>query len=171
MLKRQIMLALTGAALIATPALSQTTTSPSSSSPPKATAPAPAAPIAQHKAGEWRASKLIGVNVYNSANEKIGDINELILDSSGKVANVIIGVGGFLGMGEHDVAVSMDKLKFVNEPVRSTTAANDKDARPATTTTGAATRANDTRRNEWYPDHAMLDATKDQLKAMSQFKY
>jgi PRC-barrel domain len=54
-----------------------------------------------HKQGEWRASKLVGVNVYNEANEKIGDINEVILDKSGKVANVILGGCGFLGMGEH----------------------------------------------------------------------
>ena len=47
-----------------------------------------------HKEGEWRASKLAGVDVYNEANEKIGDINEVILDRSGKVANVILGVGG-----------------------------------------------------------------------------
>ena len=55
----------------------------------------------QHKEGEWRASKLAGVDVYNEANEKIGDINDVILDRSGKVANVILGVGGFLGLGEH----------------------------------------------------------------------
>jgi hypothetical protein len=37
-----------------------------------------------HKEGEWRASKLAGVDVYNEANEKIGDINDVILDKSGK---------------------------------------------------------------------------------------
>jgi ribosomal 30S subunit maturation factor RimM len=46
-----------------------------------------------HTEGEWRASKLVGVNVYNEANEKIGDVNEVILDKSGKVASVILGVG------------------------------------------------------------------------------
>src|ERR1017187_1591314 len=75
-----------------------------------------------HTEGEWRASKLVGVNVYNEANEKIGDVNEVILDKSGKVANVILGVGGFVGMGEHYVAVAFDKLKWVNEPARPTTA-------------------------------------------------
>ena len=54
---------------------------------------------AMHREGEWRASKLVGVDVYNEANEKIGDINEIILDKSGKAANVILGVGGFLGHG------------------------------------------------------------------------
>jgi hypothetical protein len=38
-----------------------------------------------HKDGQWRSSKLIGVDVYNDANEKIGDIEELIVDKSGKI--------------------------------------------------------------------------------------
>ena len=62
--------------------------------------------------GEWQASKLIHMNVYNGQNQKIGDIKELMLDKSGKIANVVIGVSGFLGMGEHDVAVSFDRLKW-----------------------------------------------------------
>jgi hypothetical protein len=114
---------------------------------------------------------LIGVNVYNEANEKIGEIEELIVDKSGKVDNVVLGVGGFLGMGEHYVAVPMEKLKWVNEPVRTsstTTAPADK------STVGEANRANRPQRaadEKWYPDHAVFNATKDQLKAMPQFKY
>lgn len=125
---------------------------------------------AAHKyEGQWRSSKLIGVNVYNNANEKIGDINELILDKSGKVENVVIGVGGFLGMGEHDVAVSFDKLKFVDKPVENRTSDTrpTNEARPATTGSAAGTSSS----HNWYPDHVVLDATKDQLKAMPQFKY
>jgi sporulation protein YlmC with PRC-barrel domain len=144
-----------------------------------------------HREGEWRASKLVGVNVYNNANEKIGDINDVIVDRSGKVAEVILGVGGFLGMGEHYVAVAYDKLKWVNEPVSSTTAArsSDRPARPATNvdsnartasdgappvTTGIATTSASSNRTSsayWYPDHAVFNATKDQLKAMPQFQY
>jgi len=128
---------------------------------------------ANHKEGQWRSSKLIGVNVYNDNNEKIGDINELIVDKSGKVDEVVLGVGGFLGMGEHYVAVPMEKLKWSNEPVRSSTSS----AAPANnqgTTTGEANSANRTNRSaseKWYPDHAVFNATKDQLKAMPQFKY
>src|ERR1700694_2917812 len=84
---------------------------------------------AVHKEGQWRASKVIGVNVYNESNEKIGDIQEIIIDKSAKVDNVVLGVGGFLGMGEHYVAVPMEKLKWVDEPVRTsstTTAPADK---------------------------------------------
>ena len=62
------------------------------------------------KEGEWRAPKLAGVDVYNEANANVDDINEVILDRSGKVANVILGVGGVLGWGEHYVAVAFDKL-------------------------------------------------------------
>src|SRR5580692_1938937 len=93
-----------------------------------------------HKDGEWRASKLAGVDVYNEANEKIGDISEVILDRSGKVANVILGVSGFLGMGEHYVAVAFDKLKWVDQPVTSTTASTTGPTNaPATTTTADGT--------------------------------
>src|SRR5688500_6625760 len=86
--------------------------------------------------GNWRASKLIGLDVYNEGNEKLGDINELIVDKDGKINAVVIGVGGFLGMGEHDIAVSMDKLKFVETPVRTSTAPAER--RDTTTTSAAA---------------------------------
>ena len=162
--------ALLSAAVISAPAYAQ--------SPQTADRAAPAATTtsSQEKLalkGNWRASKLMGLNVYNDANEKLGDINELILDKSGKVAAVVIGVGGFLGMGEHDIAVSMDKLKFVEEPVR--TSATTKETTTKETTTGAASSTTTTTRagnaNDWTPDHAMMSATKEQLKAMPQFKY
>jgi|SRR6185369_9336010 len=117
---------------------------------------------------EWQASKLIGINVYNPQNEKIGDIKELLLDQSGKVVDVAISVGGFLGMGSHDVAVKFDQLKWVNEPARSTTSSNDTANKPATT--GANQSAKDTSKRT-YPDHAVLNANKDQLKTMPQFDY
>ena len=120
---------------------------------------------AVHRDGEWRASKLVGVNVYNDANEKIGDIQDVILDKSGKVDNVILGVGGFLGMGEHYVAVPMEKLKWFNEPVRTSSAPADK------STVGTSNRPARASDEKWYPDHAVYNATKDQLKAMPQFKY
>ena len=111
---------------------------------------------------------MIGVNVYNEQNEKLGGISEIILDPSGRVAGYVIGVGGFLGMGEHDILVEPAKIKFVNEPVRATnTSANNPPAGSPSNTQNVSATAND----RWYPDHAMLSATKDQLKAMQQFKY
>jgi sporulation protein YlmC with PRC-barrel domain len=139
-----------------------------------------------HKEGEWRASKLAGINVYNEANEKIGDINEVIVDRSGRVANVILAVGGVLGLGEHYVAVAFDKLTWVDQPVTSTTASTTSapkvaaatpapDGNTARTTTGAATTTTTTTTTSpskhWYPDHAVYNATKDELKAMPEFKY
>jgi hypothetical protein len=52
---------------------------------PAATAPAKSADKMMLK-GKWRASKLMGLDVYNEANEKLGDVNELILDKDGNVA-------------------------------------------------------------------------------------
>jgi sporulation protein YlmC with PRC-barrel domain len=119
--------------------------------------------------GEWQASKLIHMNVYNNQNEKIGDIKELMLDKNGKVDIVAIGVGGFIGMGERDVAVKFDQLKWSDTAVSSTTSAA-KD-RPAATT-GAKPSDNSAKpANQNYPDHAVLNATKDQLKALPQFNY
>jgi sporulation protein YlmC with PRC-barrel domain len=161
------------AAALLTTALFTCTASAQTASNKTAAAAADRAASA-HKEGEWRASKLVGVNVYNDANEKIGDINDVILDKAGKVENVILGVGGFLGMGEHYVAVAYDKLKWSNEPPRSTTASSTTSTtnRGTATTTGAATTADDRKANGyWYPDHAIYNATKDQLKAMPQFNY
>ena len=141
---------------------------------------------ATHMEGEWRASKLAGIDVYNEANEKIGDINEVILDRSGKVANVILGVGGVLGLRERYVAVAFDKLKWVDQPATSTTASTTSAPAnaPATTsapdgttrtTTGAATTTTTTTTTSastrWYPDHVVYNATKEELKAMPEFKY
>ena len=127
--------------------------------------------------GQWRASKLIRLNVYNEANEKLGDINELILDKDGKVSAVVIGVGGFLGMGEHDIAVTMNKLKFVEDAVRTSSTTTTKETTTArdtttgTTATTAPARTTASNVNDWTPDHAVMSATKDQLKALPQFKY
>ena len=68
-----------------------------------------------HRVGEMRASKLIGAKVTNAANELVGDINEIVLGKDGKVAAVIVGVGGFLGLGEREVAISYSGLKFAKD--------------------------------------------------------
>lgn len=166
------------------PAFAQTsppapsTPSPSAqpSTPPAASSSSTVAPKAQ---GEmWRASKLIGLNIYNDQNEKLGDISEILLDKSGKVDGVVIGVGGFLGMGKHDILVKMDKLKFVDEPVKTTTStssttttgsgAGGSMSRPATSPSASTTSS----KSKWYPDHAVLSgATKESLKSMAEFKF
>src|SRR6478672_3967712 len=84
--------------------------------------------------GNWRASKLVALSVYNDKNESVGSINDFLTDKSGKITAVIIGVGGFLGVGEHLVAVPFDKVKFVSEPVAYTGAAGAPNAGAAKTT-------------------------------------
>jgi hypothetical protein len=118
---------------------------------------------------------VVGLYVYNDANERLGSINELLMDSSGKVAKAVIGVGGFLGIGESDVAVDFAQLKFVNEPMKttSTSTAPAKPAgdRPGTVGTTATTPAPAASKPSINPDHAKLSMTKEQLKALPQFKY
>ncbi len=62
--------------------------------------------------GDISAKQLLDENVMNGARENIGDINDILIDREGKVAAVIVGVGGFLGMGEKDVALPYDQLTF-----------------------------------------------------------
>ncbi|MDO9381697.1 MAG: PRC-barrel domain-containing protein [Hyphomicrobiaceae bacterium] len=61
--------------------------------------------------GDIATSKLIGASVYNTQNENIGQIEDLIISSSGSVVTVVIGVGGFLGIGEKKVAMPFSALK------------------------------------------------------------
>jgi sporulation protein YlmC with PRC-barrel domain len=164
---------LVGSALLATVAFAQTPTATGDRANM-----APAAASDSSFQGNWRASKVVGLSVYNDANESLGSINDLLTDQSGNIKAVIIGVGGFLGVGEHLVAVPFDKVKFVNEPVAYTGAAagpNAAGSRPASSTTtgtaGTAPAATASKPNPWYPDHAMISATKDELKAMPEFKY
>jgi sporulation protein YlmC with PRC-barrel domain len=124
--------------------------------------------------GLWQSSKLIHLNVYNAQNEKIGDIKELMLKKDGNIESVVIGVGGFLGMGERDVAVKFSEMKWIDEPVSnssaSTAPSTSTTPRPTGTTgTGNTMARSDAKKT--YPDHAVYNATKDQLKAMPQFDY
>ena len=127
--------ALMSAAVIAGPAYAQT----ADRAAPTATT-TDAAGTKMMLKGKWRASKLMGLDVYNEANEKLGDVNELILDKDGKINAVVIGVGGFLGMGEHDIAVTMDKLKFMETPVRTSSTAPAGTVRETTTSTARQVR-------------------------------
>ena len=73
------------------------------------------APTAANQSTDWRASKLIGKAIVNAANESIGDINDLLVSADGKIDSVIVGVGGFLGIGEKNVALPFNSLKFTTD--------------------------------------------------------
>lgn len=62
------------------------------------------------------ADDLIGSRVYSDVGETVGDINDLIIHLDGSVEGLVIGVGGFLGLGEKDVAVEMDSLSLSTDP-------------------------------------------------------
>ena len=94
------------ALLLAAPAFAQTAT------PPPAASPSGQPMWYSHQADEMRASKLIGTKVVNTANETIGDINEIVLGKDGKVAAVVVGVGGFLGVGEREVAMGFESIRM-----------------------------------------------------------
>ena len=103
----------------------QPATAPNPSAPPAAATPHAAAPATPQAAvpaattqaarhmrdDQMRGSKLIGSTVYDSSDQKIGSIGDLIVERDGKVSDVVIGVGGFLGGGDKNVAVKMADLK------------------------------------------------------------
>lgn len=88
------------------PQTQQPTTTPDSSAAPGMTIDASNAMLA---------TSVIGSSVFTAADENIGDINDLIVDNNGTVQAAIVGVGGFLGMGEKDVAVPLNKINVTRD--------------------------------------------------------
>lgn len=122
--------------------------------------------ITKQDQSEWRASKLVGVNVYGTDNKKIGDINDVLVDQDGNAKAVVIGVGGFLGMGEKDVAVPFKSLQWQEEG-RSTSGTTSTGTGSSTSTTGSSASAAD----RGYPDHAVLAMSKQDLQNAPAFKF
>jgi sporulation protein YlmC with PRC-barrel domain len=129
----------------------------------------------QLQGSTWRTSKVVGLSVYNDKNENVGSINELLMDKSGNIKAAVLSVGGFLGMGSHYVAVPYDQIKFSNEPiVYTSTSSNAGDTggtRPPGSTTTKGSAAPVAKPNPWYPDHAVFNTTKDELKGMPEFTF
>lgn len=68
--------------------------------------------ITMQSEGTYLGSDLIGTTVYSSGDESIGDINDVIIATNGTVEGVVVGVGGFLGIGQKDVAIQLDKVEM-----------------------------------------------------------
>ncbi|MBJ6127594.1 PRC-barrel domain-containing protein [Microvirga splendida] len=115
--------------------------------------------ITQNRSDLWRASRLEGVNVYNQNDERIGDISEVLVNRQGQVEAVVIGVGGFLGMGERSVAVPYDAIQWQQSEDRVA-------ATPSTTgaagTTGATTMGATGSTNAAGTNTAMTNSTMQQ---------
>jgi sporulation protein YlmC with PRC-barrel domain len=113
MKKTMIAATLALSAFLAAPVIAQTT------EPMRPTMAAPGAsnqePVSYSERGDWRASKLIGTKVTNAAGEKIGDINDLLIDKNQMLASAVIGVGGFLGMGERHAAFTFTTLQLTRD--------------------------------------------------------
>lgn len=141
--------------------------------------------VTEQATTEFRASKFVGLNVYGADNVKIGAINEILIDATGSAKAVVIGVGGFLGIGEKNVAVPFASLEWANapEPARVASGApGASGAAPAAgagtiaapTVTGSTTPARspaETAAYNGYPDHAVLRMTKADLQNAPDFKY
>ena len=122
MLKR-LMITTAAAALVVGSAAAQQTPPAGSKAPPmqKSEPMPPAAKSDMPKAtakfvttqsdGQWLASKFKGTDVVGSNNEKIGDVSDILFDRNGRVLAYVIGVGGFLGIGQKDVALAPDAFQ------------------------------------------------------------
>jgi sporulation protein YlmC with PRC-barrel domain len=113
-------------AALAVPALAQTTgstaTTNRTTTPPAATMTAPSATHTSAMGtsadstyktsdNDVRASKVIGASVYDEHDQKIGTVDELLMDSNHDVTQAVLSVGGFLGLDSKLVAVKIDQLQ------------------------------------------------------------
>ena len=90
------------------PVYAQTSSSTPSTPPARVAA-------TQLQPGQIRATQMDGATVYDTQNQKVGDVKDIILDRDGKVAAVVLDVGAFLGIGGKYVAVSMNDLKITQD--------------------------------------------------------
>jgi hypothetical protein len=128
--------------------------------------------VAQQQQGQWLASKLIGTRVVSANNETIGDVNDVLLDRAGTAQAIVIGVGGFLGIGEKDVAVPFSALEFASSRDTNTTGStSDRGAGAVSSMTGpSAGASSNATRNGGETDRIVLRLTKADLQAAPTFQ-
>ncbi len=112
MTKSTSVIALLGTLLYSSAAIAQTTPSPTpvppASSTTTSTTTVQAAPVDSRG---MLATDVMKAPVRNQQNERVGEVDDLVMDGSGKIMHIIVGVGGFLGIGEHKVALDLNTLK------------------------------------------------------------
>lgn len=94
------------ALLVFSPAFAQVPPGPADEQPPEAQSAQPGTPVQ----GAWRASQLIGQTVTTALNQSVGTVNDIVIEPDGKVAAVLVGIGGFLGIGERSVPIALRHL-------------------------------------------------------------
>jgi putative membrane protein len=114
---------------------------------------------------DWTAEALIGRTVENSNGDNLGEINNVIINEKGDVVAVVIGVGGFLGIGEKNVGVPFDELDFK-------TAAAMRDQPDNTTEREAKADEAAARFDTEHADmRIVLNTTKEDLEAAPSFAW
>ncbi|MGQ7792737.1 PRC-barrel domain-containing protein [Faunimonas sp. B44] len=76
------------------------------------TTPIDSAWVTEQAENQWRASDYMGKDVYNREDEDIGEVTDLILDEEGGISAIVVGVGGFLGIGQKNVAIAYDAVEI-----------------------------------------------------------
>ncbi len=179
---------LVGATLMASAALAQSTGG--NQAAPMAAQPAQSQPAAQSPGSgefvtkqaidQWRAAKLVGVTVYGSDNKKIGTVKDVLIGHDGTTRIIVIGVGGFLGIGTKNVALPFKAVQWKTEArsvpspeppsssasTNSATGTGEISKPEATSVDPAAVEA-----YQGYPDKAMINMTVAQIKSAPDFRY
>lgn len=172
MLKKHLLAGLAASTLVAVPAFAQTSPAPAPG------AQAPVNFIEMRQPDQFRASDFIGERVYGPNDENIGEINDVLMDAKGQVAGVIIGVGGFLGIGEKDVALPMNALQFRDDPsatatttTRDTTTTGTVGTPAPSPQTGAAPSGTAaTAQDDGVPNRIIVSMTREQLRQAPAFR-
>jgi sporulation protein YlmC with PRC-barrel domain len=114
---RTLLALATASTLSLTVALAQ---SPTGAPPAPSAAPAASSEmgsaantITAQKPDEWLATRLRGTSVLGSDSVKIGSVDDILLDRNGSIKALVIGVGGFLGIGAKDVAIPFKQFQVV----------------------------------------------------------
>ena len=116
---------------------------------------------------DWTAEALIGRTVENSNGDNLGEINNVIINEKGNVVAAVIGVGGFLGIGEKNVAVPFDALEF-----RTVDPAEKRSADTRHEKAEQKRDAADARFDSEHADmHIVLNTTNEDLEAAPEFTW
>lgn len=158
---KKLMISAAVSALMVSGAMAQAT--PPASPPPAKTDAAPvdgAKFISSQSTDQWVFSKFKGTDVIGPDNAQVGSVNDMLFDKNGKILGLIVGVGGFLGIGEKSVAIDMGAFQAVPPDTGSAT-------------TGAGGGAGGAMSGSNDPTAAKLKVTwtKDQLKNAPDFQY
>jgi sporulation protein YlmC with PRC-barrel domain len=127
--------------------------------------------IAQ-QADQMLASNLMGRPVIGAAAEHIGDVDDVLLDSEGRAIGILVGIGGFLGIGQHDVAISVEQAEFVLVGDLATGAVTTPGAPPAPAVAPRTAPARGWGWRGWMGgqiDHVQVPYTRPQLEAAPNF--